>query len=665
MRSVILSGTLGVVMLLAPSCARAQEPERFSLSMFHFNVQYVPGGTRGWPDGVQETPALDLDDAGVQDQIIRETFLPVLELFEAHPAWRVTLEMQAYMVEVMLERHPDVLDLLRELVDGGQVELVSFHYSDQLFLAYPRLDLERSHELMDGVWDAAGLSPSGVVFCQEGQFGVGMAPFAAEHGRTILGLPKNLFAYQHEASYDSAPPLFELDGVDIVLIGRGVTTPEIEVQWSFFNDGELLASGGGDPYLGLNMVHDPEAVAEYEAELLAQESAGFRIATITEMVDWAHENGIEPAELPPMLDGTWQPGSTDSMRRWMGAPGALDFVLTECERDNAVLTGNVGARHRIVAAETLVAHADGAGIASAADYRDRIMGCWRDVVLAEVSDASGITPFINEVRYGLEHAAAARSCADGIIAELAAAMDAEVIEIDTESEQVTVLDEPRAAGERAAEPFFDASDGFAVEAPGRQVEVAWLDVGEAGGGLHRVEITVSPPADGERSAEVVFPLELGAFVLTPGLLEDEVVRWSFDDFDLEDGRVSIPLGTGLLGLSDGVWLVKQTDSVHVAATFHEDEPLVRFIDETVPSDEGFTWVFWVLEGDEAEALALARRLNLWPTVTLDLREPTPPDGCGCRAVGEGFSGEELFWRKVPPPNPLFQRLFTVFLEIFS
>ncbi len=639
-----------------PSAGRAQTPERFSLSMFHFNVQYVAGGTRGWPDGEQQAELLDLDDAGVQDQIIRETFLPVLELFQDHPGWSVTLEMQAYMAEVIAERHPEVLALLREMVESGQVELVSFHYSDQLFLAYPRLDLERSHQLMDQVWDLTELDPSGVVFCQEGQFGIGVGPFAQDHDRTTLGLPKNLFKYQHQAAYEEAPPLFELDGADVVLIGRGFSTPELEVRWSFFDDGELLASGGADPYLGRNMVRDPEAIAEYEQELLEAEAGGFRIATITDFVEWAHDNGIEPAPLPPVLDGTWQPRSTDSMHRWMGARGMIDAALDECERDNAVLTGNVRARHRILAAETLADHAGAAGLASAEEYRDRLLGCWRDILLAQVSDATGINPFINEIRYGLDHAEAARTCADEVIEELAELLGAEVLEIDTDTGEVEVLGRPRSRDEEPTDPFFTEAEGFAVEAPGRQVEVGWFAVGE-GGDLTRLELVVSPPEDGERRVEVTFPLESEAFVLTPGLIEDRVVTWPFADFDFEedlDGRISVPAGNGLIGLGEDLWLIKQTDRVHIAATFQQGEPTVRFIEGTVPSDEGTTWVFWILEGSEAEALDFARTQNLWPTVTIDLREE-PEDtggGGGCRVSG---APRPLSWLRLVDPVELILR----------
>ena len=69
---------------------------KFALSMFHFNVQYVAGGL----DDDEYGPfCADLcegwDNERVEDWIIRETFLPVLDFYLAHPQWKVTFEMQA------------------------------------------------------------------------------------------------------------------------------------------------------------------------------------------------------------------------------------------------------------------------------------------------------------------------------------------------------------------------------------------------------------------------------------------------------------------------------------------------------------------------------------------------------------------------------------------
>src|SRR5262245_17135718 len=101
---------------LAPSVADAAL-ERYALSMFHFNVQYVAGGLVGYPGfGGTRRPE------EVEDQIVVESLLPVLEMYAAHPTWGVNIEMQAYLLDVLAARHPDTLDLLRDMAMSGQVE---------------------------------------------------------------------------------------------------------------------------------------------------------------------------------------------------------------------------------------------------------------------------------------------------------------------------------------------------------------------------------------------------------------------------------------------------------------------------------------------------------------------------------------------------------------
>jgi len=623
-----------VVVLLALLAvpASAQEPERYSLSMFHFNVQYVPGGTTGFPSGDDPNPAFALDDAQVQDLIITESFEPVLDLFLAHPDWKVTLEMQGLMVEAMRDRHAGVLRKLKQLHDLGQAEIVSFHYSDQLFLAYPARDLEASHALMEPIWEEVGLQPSPVVFCQEGQFGEGMIPFGRPRGRTIFVLPKNLFRYQHRSAYDSAPPLYSKAGADIVLGGRAVTNPLVEVRWSFFDDGELLATDGRNPYLGTGFVHVPAAVAAYEAELEAQAAEGFRIATVQEYVAACKRLGLSGPELPPMLDGTWQPPSTDSMHRWMGASGLLDLAYGD-ERDNLVLTRNVQARHWVRAAETLVAHAEAQEVIAQGAYAEALGACWREALLGQVSDATGINPFEGEVRYGLERSQAAADCASAVLAELAPRVGGPVLAIDPARGLVEEIEDVPAGLATPVEAFFHPTESFAVDAPGREVQLAWEQVGLAEG-LTRLTVRASAAEAGERRMRVTFPLGLQGFFLTQGLVELQAVYLPFSAFEFQEGRVTLPLANGLVGLDQDLWLIKQTSAVHLGATFPVGQGVVFFEDQTLDPDEEARWVFWLLQGDQTDAVAFADALNLNPSAYVQTGVGSGR-GCGCASASAG------------------------------
>lgn len=610
--------------------------EKFSLSMFHFNVQYVAGGLKGFPSGTDTKDVYDLDDAQVQDLIIKESFEPVLDIFLAHPSWKVTLEMQAYMIQVMHERHTDVLEKLKTLVDKQQAEIVSFHWSDQLFLAYPRRDLEASYELMDDVWKDAGFEPSPVVFCQEGQFGVGMLKFGAEHGRTIFVLPKNLFKYQHANDYDNAAPLYKKDGADIVIGSRSFSSPDVEVSWSFFDDGELLATGGMAPYMGKDFKASPSALQEYEQELEDLEQQGWHIASIQDYVQWAKQAQVEQRQLPSMLDGTWQPPSTDSMHRWMGASGLIDLVYAG-ERDNQVLTSNVQARHRILAAETLVKFAKKQGLAQEGEYDQTLKNCWADVLLGEVSDASGINPFVNEVMYGLEHSAAAETCADGILQELAPSIGGPFVAIDTLSGEVSTEPDSLVEISEPTDALFDQSSGFSAKAPGRDMSVVWESVGLKDG-VFRVTLDIGSGDASHRTAYVEFPLGYDGFFLTPGLVESAVEYLPFSDFSFQEGRIALPIANGLVGLSKDLWLIKDTSRVHLAAIFEPRSGVVRFEDQTLPPDEGVTWVFWVIEGDEQTALDFADSLNLHPVerVETGIKQDR---GCACNPSGGSSFGD--------------------------
>src|SRR5688572_18487850 len=130
------------IALLACAESVAAEERKFALGMFHFNVQYVAGGVVGFGGPSSERSELQIEDA-----IIVESLEPVLDLFLAHPTWGQDIEMQGYMLEVIAKRHPGVLDKIKRLVASGQIDVESFHYSDQLFIAYPRSDWDRSQTL--------------------------------------------------------------------------------------------------------------------------------------------------------------------------------------------------------------------------------------------------------------------------------------------------------------------------------------------------------------------------------------------------------------------------------------------------------------------------------------------------------------------------------------
>jgi hypothetical protein len=592
-----------VVMLLvalqqAPP-AGAAEPHRYALSMFHFNIQYVAGGLEGFlpslsPDSPQ-VQSWEIDDEGVEDRIITESFEPILDLYLAHPTWGVDLELQGYFLDVLAARHPAVLDKLRSLAVSGQAEVVSFHYSDQLFLAFPREDWERSQTLTRETFERYQIPLATTVFAQEGQAGTGVPRAMAERGYRVLVWPKNLFSYQH-GEFDAAP-YYKLGEVDMIAGAKGVRSVvngregdvEIDVDWTFFGDGETLASGGVDPYFTLTFIHKPQAVADYESEVANLEAQGYSVSTIGRYVDEIRDLGVEPTQAPPLLDGTWQPNSTDGIRRWLGAVG----IWGDQERDNDVRSLQAVAHREVVAAQTARAGTDAPGLEDA----------WRLLALSEVSDSTGINPFRGEVEYGIAHATEALRIAREVIDDAKSRLGAQTVQIDVAEGSVQVEPPAPEPGREIAPPLQIRVDGG-----GREWRESWT---ETAPGVARLEVQFSPGSGVQaRYLAVTFPGDSTEITYCPGLDDDRPVSiprsaFSFDHFQLA-------LANGLIGLSAQRFVVKDTAQVHLAATVKATNGDVTFSDDTAPAADRLTWVFYIVDGTLDGAVQFANRLNVSP-----------------------------------------------------
>lgn len=576
---------------------------RFALSVLHYNIQYVAGGLAGATISGRE-PFPDWGDDRVQDAIITESLAPVLDLLDRHPSWTLSIEMQGYMVEVLLARHRAVAQHLSDLVRSGQVELVSFHYSDQLFLAYPRSHMEHSRTLNTDVLADACLEASGPVFTQEGQFGEGMADLLGTGNDAVVMLPKNLFSHEHG---EAAPePYYLSHGVPVVVSGRGATEPTLgfESVWIYMDDAELLATGRNSPYLGPGFVEVPSAVTEFETRLSDLETQGYVIAGVGDWVATLDGAGYTAPPLPPMLDGTWQPDDTENVARWMGNTGA--FAATE--RDNAVVTGSSIAGREVLAAELATRAAADAGHA-VAGADEEISRAWRDLLLGEVSDATGWNPLGTEVYYSQAHAELARTRAHAATLAAASALGiSPPFVVDTATGTVT-------AGTASANVALedDPAPPFVIGAARhRPYTTQWQRVvGESD--HHVLTVTFAP---GTSYPAITFDWTLDHVRYTPALLDGTSVDYALSDFEIVSTAIAID--DGPFALADDRWLILDTATVALAARLDPIAHTVSFEDRTVPEAEGARWVFHVVTAPSARALAVADRVSVHPLVVFDV-----------------------------------------------
>lgn len=589
---------------------------RFAMSVYHYNVQYVAGGLKGLFD----RPEVDLDEAQVEDRIVTESLVPLLEALDAHPTWGVDVELQGYMLEIMRQRHPGVLEQMRNLVAAGQLHVDSFHYSDQLWTAHPKPSMVRSEEFNLRSFEEACLPVGKAVFSQEGQFGHGMARLIHDSGRIAL-LPTNL----HKYHYGGGPVklMYELDGTPVVVAGRD-TTEEVggetfEVNWHFVNDGELAFTGNGNPYFGTVFRYDKASSEKYIAKLEQLEADGWRIATIADFAAHLDEAGYEPSPLPLILDGTWQPKDTQNHYLWMGQAG----VFGETEDDNGVLTALTKSRILIQAAEMLWLNAE-----SEDPFGPESLDvAWRHQLLAEVSDSTGWNPWEGEVLYSKTHAAYAANAAWEVFLAVQPAGKAGAV-VDTSGGE---------AGAGSDFPYYVAKSPEAVElavtcvstegpfipevqADGWVQDFGWCKLESSG--MFMLTISLQPSAQAKRDVVITVPRSGDTLAYVPALLEDEPVITQFDVQTLmldDTATLGIGLANGLLGIGEDNWILKPTAEVHMAAMIPQAEEVVRFENHSQNTSADVVYRFFYFQESDPEAAAeLANRLNVWPVVKFEI-----------------------------------------------
>lgn len=580
---------------------------KLAVAVYHFNIQYVAGGLKGFPDG-SYVQKYDLNEAEVEDRIVLQGLLPVLDLFLAHPTFKADIELQAYMVEIIALRHPEVLAKMRTLALRGQIDFDSFHYSDQLYIAYPMQDQSVSLKLTRDIFARVGLPLGRSIFTQEGQFAVGQLPLAKALAYEVSILPKNLFKYQFGDTMAQEAVFYEdADSQDhAVLLGgqswSGVdgNGEPMEVRWTFMDDGEIAFSEDRlNPYFGLDYVVDPAEIAAHVDRLSQMEAEGYVHVTVAEAVRAMRARGVTPKPLPPVLDGTWQPKDTGNVYRWMGGPGLFRTQESDGDTLAAVWRGREAAvdltrRLPRDASESLQAG---------------LLATWREVLLSQVSDSTGWNPFVNEIRYARDRAALAEATARDVL--LCSGLEPAA--------------EPPSFSCRGTTKDLEAL-GATLMAPARAVQVGVSECeAPQGGTLYRIVLDAekvaevdeifdpSEQASLEREVGLSFVWQGSPFSLMQGMDSAPVRTHDINDYSFE--WIGIPLPGGLISLGSDRWVVQSHRHGRVAAvigTSTDTRDRLSFRDETVPRSAKTSRRFYVLEGaDAAQAEALSREVNLY------------------------------------------------------
>ena len=148
----ILDGEEHLIKSITLDVDSYKEDTHFVVTYFHFNVQWRCG------------------DLVVEDRIINGSIRNLLNFYYENPQFKFSFEIQGYAIERMSQDYPDLIDTIQKLTERGQMELVVTHYSDQLFIAYPLLDLTKSIEMSHDILKKHNIRRSNVFGTQESQW---------------------------------------------------------------------------------------------------------------------------------------------------------------------------------------------------------------------------------------------------------------------------------------------------------------------------------------------------------------------------------------------------------------------------------------------------------------------------------------------------------------
>lgn len=99
----------------------------------------------------------------VFEQAFSQAYWPFLQLASQYPGFKFALHFTGFLWEFMLDKHPEGLELVRQLVKSGQVELLGGGFYEPVLTQIPEQDRQAQIRLMnDFLQEQFGVRPAGL-----------------------------------------------------------------------------------------------------------------------------------------------------------------------------------------------------------------------------------------------------------------------------------------------------------------------------------------------------------------------------------------------------------------------------------------------------------------------------------------------------------------------
>jgi len=545
------------------------------LTLYHFNIQFIAG------------------DEATYHLNVTEGFEPLLDLYLKNPEWKANLELQGHYLEFCEEEYPHVIDKLKKLCERGQIELISVHYSDQIYLAYPREDMELSEKINNEILSKCGLRRSKVFFAQENFFGPKVPRYMKRHGYEIALIDRSY--YEYFRSLPRIAPYYRYDDVYVVLgRGEGFKYDNVEWSWLWYGDGEPVLTGKS-PYSLFDYRTRDELIGKLEAKIKNYRDRGYQLMTVSDFVEQLKLLNIVPPALPRVPEGAWNMKDCRGVYQWMG------FYASPYEMDVEIRSLTFKSRKYTLGALSFIkwAKEKGYDVSSEENILNKTI---KHQLLAEVSDSTGWSPTFVEVGYSIKEAHLAIFYSLKVINSLKKKCNiTEKIVINTRDDTVTPFREQQVKMNETKLPI-------TIDFVGNDVSTKCytLDKYEY---LIKVELK---PRGGVAGFKV--PLHTNYIIYSPSLADDEVTTLNLGEYSCE--KLYLPLPNGLLGLDKETFIIKNNETMHLAAIVDKHQKFVGFLTEGVPDYREFKWEFYVIKGSAEQALNKALEINIYPKLVV-------------------------------------------------
>ena len=560
-----------IILLISGLLSNAQD--KYAIGMFHFNLQYVAG------------------DYKIESKIIKNSVYPVLRFFEKNPQFKSDFEIQGYAIQTLADDHPEVLALLKKLVNKGQLELVIAHYSDQFFIAYPALDLQKSIEISDNILASNGIKRSRVFYGQEIQWTPAYGSVLKDKYDLVV-TSSDPHGHYRGATLPLVNVTYGNDHI-LGLIGAGQNNlPGLTWEFAFLDDGEVFNTL--DYNSDFNIVPEQEKKSIDNFKRLQKE--GYKFVTMTELANKIKSlKGYKIPDYPFVPEGTWNM-SVCGPFMWMGRQ------RTGIEKDGITRASSYKVRGEVLMAERLINYAETRG-ADVTKLRKLILEAWKHLLLSEVSDSSGWSPLLVEVQYTDNEVANTELVITEVLKSLKAMlpMDEKSYQVNTKTGKVEPIINPKTCtAEVSILPV-----PVAVRAQNSVSSVRKINQN-----LYSLEIKGVRPADG--AVEIIFDTPANGLFYSAGSGEDIAVEIPVD----LKTNPAFTLSNGFIYLNNGYSLIKDCSVEHIAATWKMKEQKLVFREELNKNNPEMNMRFYLLKGSINDGLEFANKLNTWPSYTI-------------------------------------------------